>query len=101
MAKSIMEPADADYPECYLCHRNGNGDPLEEHHIFEGTGLRSLSEKYGLKVHLCAHRCHKYGPESVHQNIEVRRKLQAEGQRRFEEENPEEDFLAIFGKNYL
>lgn len=26
---------------------------LEEHHIFEGTANRNLSEKYGLKVYLC------------------------------------------------
>ena len=100
MAKSIMTNESADYPECFLCGRNGCGDPLEEHHIFEGTGLRPLSEKYGLKVYLCGHRCHRNGPESVHQNIEVRRELQRKGQIRFEEENPELDFMQIFGKNY-
>ena len=98
---SIMQSEDAEYPTCYLCGRNGNGDPLEEHHVFEGTGLRKLSEKYGLTVKLCSHRCHKYGPNAVHQNIEVRRKLQAETQRAFEEKYPDEDFMSIFGKNYL
>lgn len=101
MAKSIMQSEDVEYPTCYLCERNGNGDPLEEHHIFEGHGLRPLSEKYGLKVKLCSHRCHKYGARAVHQNIEVRRALQAKAQEVFEIHYPDEDFLLIFGKNYL
>ncbi len=99
--KSILEPQDADYPVCFECNRNGCGDPLEEHHIFEGNGLRPLSEKYGLKVHLCRHRCHQYGPDSVHQNIEKRRELQAKAQLAFQERFPELDFVEIFGKNYL
>lgn len=99
--KSIMQSADADYPTCYLCGRNGNGDPLEEHHVFEGTGLRKLSEKYGLTVMLCGHRCHQHGENSVHKNIEARRDLQAIGQRAFEKNFPDEDFVTIFGKNYL
>lgn len=37
---------------CWLCGRNGNGDPLECHHIFGGA-MRKKSEKYGLKVYLC------------------------------------------------
>lgn len=100
MKKSIMQ-SNEDYPSCYLCGRNGCGDPLEEHHVFEGTGLRPLSEKYGLKVHLCGHRCHQHGPDSVHQNIDVRRKLQAEAQEAFERTYPDLDFVEIFGKNYL
>lgn len=31
---------------CWLCGKNGNGDPLELHHIFGGA-MRSKSEKYG------------------------------------------------------
>lgn len=92
---------DEEYPTCYLCGRNGCVDPLEKHHVFEGTGLRPLSEKYGLTVHLCHNRCHQFGPESVHQNIDVRRKLQAEGQLAFQEHFPDQDFVEIFGKNYI
>ena len=33
--------------ECWLCGRNGCGDPLDKHHIFGGTN-RKKSEKYGL-----------------------------------------------------
>ena len=99
--KSILESEEAEYPECFICKRNGCGDPLEEHHIFEGTGLRPLSEKYGLKVKLCRHRCHQYSDESVHKNIQARRELQAKGQLAFQEKFPDLDFVEIFGKNYL
>ena len=47
---------------CWLCGRNGNGDPLECHHIFGGA-MRKKSEKYGLKVYLCGDRCHRNGDE--------------------------------------
>lgn len=100
MAKSIMVDESADYAECFICGRNGCGDHLDMHHIFEGTGERPLSDKYGLKVPLCHSRCHLYGPESVHKNVEVRNDLERKGQERFEEVYPELDFLQIFGKNY-
>jgi hypothetical protein len=101
MAKSIMVDESADYAECFICGRNGCGDPLDWHHIFEGNGKRPLSEKYGLKVPLCHHRCHLFGENAVHVNAEVRHELERKGQERFEEENPGEDFLLVFGKNYL
>lgn len=101
MAKSIMVDEDADYLECFICKRNGCGDHLDMHHIFEGNGKRPLSEKYGLKVPLCHNRCHESGPDAVHKNIEVRHELERKGQERFEEEYPDEDFLLVFGKNYL
>jgi hypothetical protein len=72
---------------------------LEEHHIFGGPN-RSLSEEYGLKVYLCRQH-HIYGLEAVHQNAEIRRQLQAAGQRAFEEFYPEESFLDKFGRNYI
>ena len=98
---SIMQQIDEDCPVCFECGRNGCGDPLEWHHVFEGTGLRRLSEQYGLKVLLCRSRCHQHGENAVHQNIEARRALQAKGQLAFQEHNPELDFVEIFGRNYL
>ena len=50
--KSIMEPKGC--KTCYACGREGID--LEVHHIFYGTANRRLSEKYGLKVHLCIRR---------------------------------------------
>lgn len=88
---------------CYLCTRL-HGDyryhtGLEEHHIFSGPN-RKLSEEYGLKVKLCPEH-HRNGGEAVHRNAGVARYLQQEGQKAFEKRYPEEDFLKIFGKNYL
>ena len=75
MAKSIM-PFDAK-GRCYLCAKQR---PTEEHHIF-GGGMRKLSEKYGLKVHLC-HWCHNEPPDGVHFNKERDRILKASAQAR-------------------
>ena len=87
-----------DGESCYLCGRNGCGDPLEWHHVFGGSN-RKLSEKYGLKVRLCGNRCHNGGKNSVHMNKEVREELQAKVQEIFEE-TYDEDFFTLFGKNY-
>lgn len=85
---------------CYLCSRNGNGDALEVHHIF-GKSERKYSEKYGLKVYLCGERCHRNGKDSVHRNNEVNLKLKRIAQEKFEETHSREEFVSIFGKNYL
>lgn len=91
-----------EYKTCFLCGRNGNGDPLEHHHIFGGD-RRKLSEKYGLYVYLCHSRCHIYGPYSPHQNGEVMDYLHKYGQRKAMKEQgwTTEDFMKVFGANYL
>lgn len=88
---------------CFLCGRNGTDEPLERHHIFNGTGLRKKSDRYGLTVRLCAYSCHNGGPDSVHVNQDVDRKLKQYGQKKAMEENgwSVEDFIREFGKNYL
>lgn len=91
--KSIMQSK----KECYLCRRTDN---LHEHHIFEGTGRRRLSEKYGLKVYLCAQH-HNMSDESVHFNADLRNELYQDGQRAFERVYPGLNFLEIFSINFL
>ena len=88
--------------KCFLCGRNGAADPLEEHHIFNGAN-RNNSTKYGLTVYLCGDRCHRNGEFSAHKNINVRRNLQRYGQRKAMEENnwTTDDFIKIFGRNYI
>lgn len=88
--------------KCWLCHRNGNGDPLDKHHIFGGPN-RKKSEKYGLVVYLCHNRCHIFGKEAVHINAENMQKLHEYGQRKAMSEQgwTVDDFREIFGKNYL
>lgn len=92
--RSILEPKK---PEtCYLC---GADRYLQEHHIFGGPN-RKLSEKYGLKVHLCLE-CHLDAKAGVHFNREKREKLQKIGQQAFEKTHTRSEFVDIFGKNYL
>lgn len=73
---------------------------LHRHHIFYGSGVRKLSEKYGMVVMLRAdwHNMSDYG---VHFNKPLDDKLKEWGQKKFEEMYPELDFLQIFGRNYL
>ena len=82
---------------CFLC---GARVGLEEHHIFGGPN-RKLSEKYGLKVYLCGIKCHREGPNSAHMNREVSDSLKRLAQIAFEARHTHEEFMRIFGKNYL
>lgn len=89
---------------CYLCGKayEYGPDRLEEHHIFEGNPGRKNSEKYGLKVYLCGSKCHRTGRESAHQCGETMQRLHEDGQRAFEEHHgTREEFMRIFGRNYL
>ena len=88
--------------ECFLCGRNGCGDPLDKHHIFAGAN-RKKSEKYGLCVYLCHNRCHENGPEAAHRNRETMQKLHEYGQRLAMEEQgwTVEEFRLEFGRNYI
>lgn len=94
--------------QCYLClhlmddaYRKGT----VEHHIYEGTGRRKLSEQYGMKVYLCPGH-HNMSNESVHMNPNgpADTFLKRRGQQAFEKEFPElgrEGFRQIFGRSYL
>lgn len=96
--KSIMQTK----RRCYICGRTHS---LDEHHIFGGNPNRKLSEKYGLKVWLCndftSTRCHKEVHEGEHTK-QLMDSLHREGQKAFEETHGNrEDFMRIFGRNYL
>ena len=82
---------------CFLC---GSRVGLEEHHIFGGAN-RKHSERYGLKVWLCGIQCHREGLNSAHRNREVSDSLKRLGQIAFEARHTHEEFMQIFGKNYL
>lgn len=95
MGRSIVQE---DTSRCFICHSR---QWLELHHIF-GAALKKKSEKYGLMVRLC-HYCHNEPPDGVHQNREIRRKLQAIAQKKAMEIYgwSVEDFIKEFYKNYL
>lgn len=88
--------------KCFLCGSNGNGDPLDRHHIFGGS-RRKKSERYGLVVDLCHNRCHIFGEYAAHNNADTMFELHQYGQRKAMEENnwTTEDFIREFGKNYI
>lgn len=88
---------------CFLCGEAAGADPLDKHHVFGGTGRRKLSEKYGLTVYLHHHKCHIFGSESVHQNRENDLLVKRAAQRKAMAVHgwTVEDFIGVFGKNYL
>lgn len=88
-----------DKEHCFLCGGNGGYWGLDEHHVYSGANRR-LSEKYGLKVYLCHDKCHLNG---VHKDIRTARTIQAVVQRRAMQYYhwDIEQFIKIFGKNYL
>ena len=69
------------------------------HEVLPGMN-RSLSKKYGLWINVCPS-CHNMSDHSIHSDPESYEYLKAEAQELFEQEYPEEDFMAVFGKNYL
>jgi hypothetical protein len=81
---------------CALC---GQWHYLEKHHVF-GAANRKLSEKWGMVIELCP-ACHRTGKQLVHQCRETADKVKAHYQRIFMHMYPDEDFMAIFGRNYL
>lgn len=81
---------------CWVC---GVNYQLHSHHIFEGFANRKQSEKYDLKVWLCA-RHHNMSNEGVHFNKELELKLKRLAQKKFEETHTREEFIKAFGRSY-
>lgn len=88
---------------CYLCMKMRPHyewqKAVHEHHIFGGSN-RDKSEAEGLKVYLCLDH-HINGKEAVHNNAELMRELRQDGQKAFEQNHTREEFMELFGKNYL
>lgn len=94
--ESIIQKDD----DCFNCGRKGN--PRNEiHHCIKGTSGRKLSEKFGLKVSLCPE-CHR-GTYGVHgrEGKDLDRWLKKIAQTSFEREYSHEEWMRIFGRNYL
>ena len=69
----------------------------EEHHVYNGRGLRELSEKYNCVIYIPA-LYHK----QIHANALLRKRLKAEYQRKLEAAGwTREEFIETFGKSYL
>lgn len=69
------------------------------HEIFGGP-YRQISKKYGLWINVCPE-CHNIGSHSIHSNPENYTFLKVKAQILFEQEYTDEDFITIFGRNYV
>ena len=86
------------------CYLTGRTDNLHEHHVLFGTGKRKLSEKYGLKIWLVAE-FHNMGDYGVHGKYgkPLDGKIKREAQQKAMEHYgwSVDDFIRIFGRNYI
>ena len=94
MGKSII----SEERRCYMC---GSVRWIEHHHVF-GAAYKKKSDKYGLIVPLCRW-CHNEPPNGVHHNAENMRILREKAQKIAMKKYgwSIEDFIRIFGKNYI
>ncbi len=85
--------------ECLICKAQYQ---LHLHHVFGGTGKRKISDREGLVVWLCPFH-HNASNHSVHLNRELDLKVKRWAEKKWLERNNKtvEDFIKLFGKNYL
>lgn len=83
------------------CFRTGRTDNLHEHHVFYGSN-RKNSEKYGLKIWLTG-TYHNQSGRGIHFDREfdliVKKIVQKKAMEHYGW--TVEDFIKIFGRNYL
>lgn len=91
--KSIMQ----DEKKCFVC---GTTLGLHCHHIFGGNANRKKSEKYGMKIWLCGMH-HNLSNAGIHFNKGLDLSVKKMAQHKFEETHTREEFMKIFGRNYL
>lgn len=90
--KSILQ----EKKECFVCRTTQD---LQLHHVLYGTSNRKQADKYGLTVWLCLR--HHTGDRGVHFDNGLDLKLKEMAQAKFEETHTREEFIKIFGRNYL
>ena len=81
--------------ECFMCHTTQG---LELHHCLYGS-RHKLADKYGLTIWLCHQ--HHTGDKGVHFNKALDTQIKQIAQREFEDTYGHDEFMKIFGKNYL
>lgn len=80
---------------CYICGRTGHTDL---HHMMHGTANRRLADMEDLTVHLCRG-CHTMVHEQPWTGYDEMLKQTA--QAAFEKYHSRNEWLRMFGKNYL
>lgn len=68
--------------------------------VFYGNSNRKQSEKYGCWVWLCG-RHHNLSDYGIHFDKELDLKVKKLAQSKFEENHSRQEFMQIFGKNWL
>lgn len=86
-----------DMKHCIVC---GTTQNIHIHHCIHGNGYRKLSDKYGLIVPLCATH-HNMSNDGVHFNHELDEKIKGMAQKKFEMVYGHEEWMRVFGRNYL
>ena len=82
--------------KCFMC---GRTDALHKHHVF-GAANRKWSDKFGLWIWLCP-QDHNMSDRGVHFNKPLDLQIKQIAQREFEDTYGHDDFMKIYGKNYL
>lgn len=82
--------------KCFMC---GKTEGLHKHHVY-GASNRKWSEQYGLWIWLCPPH-HNMSDQGVHFNKPLDTQIKQIAQREFEDTYTHEDFMRIFGRNYL
>ena len=83
-----------DLSRCYVC-----GRPYPSIHHIMNAANKKKSEEYGLIIPLCME--HHTGQSGVHTKPEKMLACRQMAQRKFEEEHTRDEWIKIFGKNYL
>lgn len=91
--KSILQAE----KECWVCKTTHD---LHEHHVFEGTGNRPVSERWGLTVYLCG-KHHNLSNDGVHFDKDLDLRIKKFAQSEFEKQYSHELFMREIGRNYL
>lgn len=87
-----------DLEHCIICGKA----PVNLHEIFYGSN-RHNSIKHGLVIPLCTQSCHVGNAEGIHADKELDLEWKQKGQQAFMKHYNKnvEEFISIFGKNYL
>lgn len=99
--KSILQ----DWKVCYLTKKPDEDNifgKLDKHHIYFGSGDRSVSEQYGFWVWIRHdHHIADMPYNTPHNDRAVDLQLKRECQRKYEEKHTRDEFMALIGRNYL
>ena len=96
MAKQMKSIIQENMDECFVC---GTTNALHVHHIYYGRKNRDNSTKYHCICRLCW--SHHEGVTGVHHNKNFDDQLKQVTQMAFEKIYSHEEFMRVFGKNYL